>query len=576
MNIGKDTKTGKQVKIDLTNLIATRLLIQSNSGGGKSWLIRKLLEESHGQVQQIILDLEGEFTTLREEFDYLICGRDGDIPVNIKTADLLARRLLELNVSTVIDISELKKHERILFVKRFLDSLIDAPRKLWHPCLVIVDEAHQFCPQASKSESASSVIDLMTRGRKRGFCGVLATQRISKLHKDACAEANNRLIGRTGLDVDRKRASEELGFTSKEDERSLRDLEPGEFYAFGSSISRKIIKVKIGDVKTSHPEPGKTLMKSSKTPDNIKKVLKDVIDLPKEVEEELKTKQDMQNKIRELKTQVRTMAFEKPKPEIDERSIERARQQGLREAESHSKQLINEQEKAIKNFEQRINQIGRIIGQESPKLEYSFKPKTVVKPMPSTVKNTNPSIEKVLSNVPLKEKVSYHDYRENLENDGETKITPAYRRMLKTVAMFYPESITKAKLSILSDVPQKASTFRNGLSSLKMRGLIIVNSGGIRCTQEGLELVGDVEEIPTDPDALVNMWSRKLSPAYARMFRCVVDKYPEQISKEDLSYESGVPIDASTFRNGLSKIKTLGLIKVEGGQISLSPEFFER
>src|SRR5689334_16314253 len=30
----------------------TRLLIQANSGGGKSWLIRRLLEQSHGKVQQ--------------------------------------------------------------------------------------------------------------------------------------------------------------------------------------------------------------------------------------------------------------------------------------------------------------------------------------------------------------------------------------------------------------------------------------------------------------------------------------------------------------------------------------------
>ena len=166
------------MELDLNKLISTRLLVQANSGGGKSWLLRKILEESHGKVQQIILDLEGEFSTLRERYDYLLVGRDGEIPCNIKTAQLLSKKILELNVSTIIDLSELKHHERITFVKRFLDGLLDAPRKLWHPALIVVDEAHQFCPQASKSESASSVIDLMTRGRKRGFCGILATQRI--------------------------------------------------------------------------------------------------------------------------------------------------------------------------------------------------------------------------------------------------------------------------------------------------------------------------------------------------------------------------------------------------------------
>jgi len=34
---------------------------------------------------------------------------------------------MELRVSTIIDLSELKHHERILFVKRFLDALIFLP-----------------------------------------------------------------------------------------------------------------------------------------------------------------------------------------------------------------------------------------------------------------------------------------------------------------------------------------------------------------------------------------------------------------------------------------------------------------
>lgn len=47
------------------------------------------------------------------------------------------------------------------------------------------------------AESAGAVIDLATRGRKRGQCAVIATQRLSKLHKDAAAEMKNKLIGGT-------------------------------------------------------------------------------------------------------------------------------------------------------------------------------------------------------------------------------------------------------------------------------------------------------------------------------------------------------------------------------------------
>ncbi len=133
MIIGKNTETNKNAEIDITKLVSTRMLIQANSGGGKSWLIRRLLEQSYGKLQQIVIDLKGEFSTLSEKYDYLLVRKDGEISANIQTAELLAIKLLKLNVSAIIDLSELNKHERTLFVKRFLDSLIDAPRELWHP-----------------------------------------------------------------------------------------------------------------------------------------------------------------------------------------------------------------------------------------------------------------------------------------------------------------------------------------------------------------------------------------------------------------------------------------------------------
>src|SRR2546429_3165115 len=245
-----------QTSIDLSTLIDTRLLVQANSGGGKSWLLRRLLEQSHGKVQQIIIDLEGEFSTLREKYDYILAAKEGDTAAEPQSAVLLARRLLELNVSAIIDLYELSHQERKRFVRLFLSAMINAPKSLWHPCLVIVDEAHVFAPQTGQSEAMEAVIDLATRGRKRGYCAVLATQRLSKLHKDAAAECNNKLIGRTGLDIDRKRAAEELGFTSKEATLALRQLEPGEFFAFGPAISSEVTKVQVGSVTTSHPKAG--------------------------------------------------------------------------------------------------------------------------------------------------------------------------------------------------------------------------------------------------------------------------------------------------------------------------------
>lgn len=109
-----------------------------------------------------------------------------------------------------------------------MTALVNLPKRLWHPVLVVVDEAHVFCPERGTAESGAAVVDLATRGRKRGLCAVLATQRLSKLRKDAAAELNNVLIGRTGLDVDMKRAGDALGLPTRSAGHTLRTLAPGE------------------------------------------------------------------------------------------------------------------------------------------------------------------------------------------------------------------------------------------------------------------------------------------------------------------------------------------------------------
>src|SRR5690242_7974913 len=76
----------KNAVIDLDVLMRTRLLIQANSGGGKSWLLRRVAEQLFGKVPVIIIDPEGEFATLREKFGYVLVGKGGETPADIRSA----------------------------------------------------------------------------------------------------------------------------------------------------------------------------------------------------------------------------------------------------------------------------------------------------------------------------------------------------------------------------------------------------------------------------------------------------------------------------------------------------------
>ena len=61
IDIGVDS-SGAPALVDLEELLATRLLVQGNSGSGKSHLLRRLLEESpaHQEIRRFGSDILGE------------------------------------------------------------------------------------------------------------------------------------------------------------------------------------------------------------------------------------------------------------------------------------------------------------------------------------------------------------------------------------------------------------------------------------------------------------------------------------------------------------------------------------
>ncbi len=202
-----------------------------------------------------------------------------DYPITPDNAALLATTLLEARTSAIIDLYEYRPALRQQIVRRFLDALINAPKSLWHDCLMVLDEAHVFCPEQKPAEAKEAVEALCSRGRARGFCAILATQRISKLDKDAVAECNNKLIGRTSLDVDLKRSNSELELPARS--RELTTLAPGEFFVFGPALSPTVQKVTIGLVLTTHPQAGsRRLMSSPPPPESLRAVLEMLRALP--------------------------------------------------------------------------------------------------------------------------------------------------------------------------------------------------------------------------------------------------------------------------------------------------------
>ncbi|TZG29612.1 DUF87 domain-containing protein [Sphingomonas montanisoli] len=258
----------RPVFVDLEELLTTRLLIQGNSGSGKSHLLRRLLEECAGIVQQVIIDPEGDFVSFGDAFGHTV----------INAKDFAASRLCgiaakarHLRGSIVLSLEGIEIEQQMDAVSAFLSGLFDAPPEHWHPIIVAIDEAHLYAPAGDNGEdketrksSQQAVANLMCRGRKRGLAGIIATQRLSKLHKNVAAEASNFLLGRTFLDIDIARAADLLGLQRAQAE-DIRNLSRGEFLGLGPAIARRPLKVKVGSVITlgkAGPEKGLTPLPS--------------------------------------------------------------------------------------------------------------------------------------------------------------------------------------------------------------------------------------------------------------------------------------------------------------------------
>jgi hypothetical protein len=257
------TAAGGDATLDLEELLATRLLVQGNSGSGKSHLLRRLLEQSAPWVQQAVIDPEGDFVTLAERFGHLVIDAEAHTEQGLQLAGERARAH---RVSTVLNLEGLDAEGQMRRAAAFLGGLFETGRDHWYPMLVVVDEAQLFAPAVAgevsdeaRKLSLGAMTNLMCRGRKRGLAGVIATQRLAKLAKNVAAEASNFLMGRTFLDIDMARAADLLGMERRQAE-AFRDLERGHFIALGPALSRRPLSLRISATETEARSSSPRLM----------------------------------------------------------------------------------------------------------------------------------------------------------------------------------------------------------------------------------------------------------------------------------------------------------------------------
>jgi DNA-binding HxlR family transcriptional regulator len=178
---------------------------------GKSYTLRRILEQLLRAGQQtIIVDPKGDAWGIRSGADgktpgipvTIFGGEHGDVALRPDAGEAVARIAVEEQLSFVLDLSELRKHEIATFMAPFLETLyrLKAREAYRTPVMVAVDEGDAIAPQKPQPNEArmlGAAEDLVRRGGQRGIGTIFVTQRAAVLNKNVLTQAQVLIALRT-------------------------------------------------------------------------------------------------------------------------------------------------------------------------------------------------------------------------------------------------------------------------------------------------------------------------------------------------------------------------------------------
>lgn len=96
----------------------------------------------------------------------------------------------------------------------------------------------------------------------------------------------------------------------------------------------------------------------------------------------------------------------------------------------------------------------------------------------------------------------------------------------------------------------------------------------VSVTGAGLAAIGGSKPKPMTSAETIEMWCRTVGGA-AKMLRALVDLHPNATTREGLGAALNLAISGGTFQTYLSRLKSNGLIHVEGDKVWASDDLFK-
>ncbi|MEB3861124.1 MAG: DUF87 domain-containing protein [Desulfurococcales archaeon] len=232
--------------IRLENIYGKAIAILGVRGSGKTNTAAVFIEELLMKgIPVIVLDIDGEYWTLRENYDTLIVSADekADIPLDIsdsEQASRLARALLDIYLPAVIDLSEFIVDDYSEYLNAFLEEVWRSSKLYRRPLFLVIEEAHEFIPQGYSSSVKNVLVRIALRGRKRGLGLIMVSQRSAKVDKDVLSQAEYYVLHKVMHPADLRVYKELLPLNPREVEDVVPKLDVGEALFYDGIYVRKV------------------------------------------------------------------------------------------------------------------------------------------------------------------------------------------------------------------------------------------------------------------------------------------------------------------------------------------------
>lgn len=367
--------TEQDIDLPLVKILTGRGFITGRSGSGKSNTAGKVCEEVLDQSYPLlVIDTEGEYYGLKEEYELLHVGADEecDLQVGAEHSQKIAELALEQNVAIILDVSGYVDSEEVnQLVHDTTKALFDKEKKLKKPFPILVEEAHEWIPQQGSRGEDGEVTDMLIRvgkrGRKRGLGLCALSQRPQSVDKDYITQCDYRIWHKLEWDNDLDVVRKVLG---KEYVETVKELDTGEAVLEGDFIPENRQVVNFLRKKTF--DAGATPDLEDFERPELKSVSSDLVDELQEISEQ---KKQEQNRIEQLENQL-----EEKEEEIEELEdeLDRAQdmsdmaqqftqamasggspevQEKVEEIKEEKNEKIRELEKQNKQYQERVDEL---------------------------------------------------------------------------------------------------------------------------------------------------------------------------------------------------------------------------